>query len=203
MKLSLSQLDLTAPSDMASYPNFLFTASTTYVQVDPAGDLQLLVQYGEQQITFQVSIKAMSLASPVWRTMLDPDGPFKESQPSHGQVTFHDDDAEALLILLLAAHLRLRDVPQTLWYEQLMNVFILCDKYDCVELVRPWISAWNANSHSLFISWVTGDEATFKRLAQNIVKHSHLNGEGRASPPHPVPPGMAGLLGCPYPKAKY
>lgn len=167
---------------MASYPEPVYLALTSTIEIDPAGDLRLLVKHGAQQITFQVSSKVMTLASPVWRTMLDPTGPFKESQSDNGEITFPDDNSEALLILLLAAHVRFPDVPQELWYEQLLNVCILCDKYDCIALVRPWLPRWQAHQlwldssiyHGewLFICWTTGDQTNFERFARHYVRTS-------------------------------
>lgn len=191
---------------MAPSQSTTFTALTSNIQVDPAGDLRVLVQHGEQQISFQVSSKAMSLASPVWRTMLDPDGPFKESRPDKGEVAFHDDNAEALLILLLAAHLRFQDVPQELWFEQLRSVCIACDKYDCIGLVRPWISRWQAREihlaglevydQWLFVAWTTGDEETFERVARRFVEISESNGSKHCYVNWTVlvdmPPGIVG-----------
>ena len=152
------------------------------IAIDPAGDLKLLVQHGDQWTTFQASSKAMSMASPVWRIMLDPKGPFRESQPENNEVTFPDDDAEALLILLLAAHLRFQHVPHELCLDQLLAVCTACDKYDCVELIRPWISGWQAcqsrpagqamRAKQLFIAWTTGDEAAFERAARSFVNLS-------------------------------
>lgn len=164
---------------MDSYPKRVYPALASTIEIDPAGDLRLLVKHGEQHITLKVSSKAMSLASPIWRTMLDPAGPFKESQSDNGEITLPDDDSEALLILLLAAHLRFQDVPQELWYEQFLNVCILCDKYDCIALVRPWLSRWQAHQLSfagpiiheewLFICWITGDQMTFECVARQYV----------------------------------
>jgi len=155
------------------------------IAIDPAGDLTLLLKHHGQDITFQVSSKAMSLASPVWRTMLDPNGPFREAKPDNGEVAFPADDAEALLVLLLAAHLRYQEVPQTLTYKQLLNLCIACDKCDCVGLLRPWISKWEAtlkpladrpgHEEWLFVAWTTGDETTFRRLARWLVQNSITN----------------------------
>ena len=155
------------------------------ILIDPAGDLKLLVKHHGQDRNFQVSSKAMSLASPVWRTMLDPSGPFREAKPDNGEIAFPEDDAEALLVLLLAAHLRYQEVPQTLKYEQLLNLCIVCDKYDCVGLLRPWISKWETalkpladhpgHEEWLFIAWTTGDETAFKRLARRLVQESYTN----------------------------
>lgn len=53
----------------------------SHVTLDASVDLFLLVNEGENQVTFHVSTKVMCLASPVWRVMLDPSGPFKEARP--------------------------------------------------------------------------------------------------------------------------
>ena len=42
------------------------------IAVDTTGDINLIVTCRELQMSIQVSPKVMSLASPVWRTMLDP-----------------------------------------------------------------------------------------------------------------------------------
>ena len=97
------------------------------IAIDPAGDIKLLVQHGDRWMTFQVSSNAMAMASPVWRIILDPKGPFRESQPENNEVTFPDDDAEALLILLLAAHLYFKHVPHKLRLDQLLAVCSACD----------------------------------------------------------------------------
>ncbi|KAL8795387.1 MAG: hypothetical protein Q9195_002128 [Heterodermia aff. obscurata] len=161
-------------------------ALTSDIQIDAAGDITLLVKHGDEWVTFQVSSKAMSLASPVWRAMLDPNGPFRESRADNNEITFPDDYSKALLILLLAAHLRFQDVPQNLTFEQLLNVCILCDKYDCITLVRPWISKWldrqrypageKLYEEWLFIAWTTGDEATFESTGRNLILHANPDG---------------------------
>ena len=176
------------------------------VQIDAAGDLKLLVQHGEEWVTFQVSSKAMSLASPVWRRMLDPNGPFRESRSDNNKITFPDDDSEALLILLLAAHLRFQDVPQEVWFQQLLNVCILCDKYDCITLVRPWISRWQAREIHLagqykyeewmFVAWTTGDKATFERAGRTLISNATTDESGIFSDTRlsglEMPPGFVG-----------
>lgn len=181
-------------------------ALTSDIQIDTAGDLKLLVQHCEDWVTFQVSSKAMSLASPVWRTMLDPNGPFRESQSDNNEITFPDDDAKALLNLLLVAHLRFQDVPKELTFEQLLNVCILCDKYDCITLVRPWIWRWQErqihlpweilSEEWLFIAWTTGDEAKFRRTAQSLILHANTDESGAFNDARlselVMPPGFIG-----------
>ena len=91
------------------------------------------------QQTLLVSSAVMRIASPVWRRMLNPQGHFMESQRSltHGEADFPDDDPDALLCVLRIAHLQFRKIPKTLNYAELLNLAILCDKYDTVAIVRP------------------------------------------------------------------
>lgn len=179
---------------------------TSDIQIDAAGDLKLLLQHGEEWVTFQVSSKVMSLASPVWRAMLDPNGPFRESQSDNNEIIFPDDDSEALLILLSAAHLRFQDVPKDLSFEGLLNVCILCDKYDCITLVRPWIFQWKVGQvvpegeefyeEWLFIAWTTGDEANFKRVGRSMILRATTDESGAFNDTRlsklEMPPGFLG-----------
>ena len=105
---------------------------------------------GDQE-TFVVSSAVMRIASPVWRTMFDPQGHFMESQCSftHGEMDFPEDDADALLCVLRIAHLQFRTLPKTLDYAQLLNLAIICDKYDTVAIVRPVSSSLTRNSVTL------------------------------------------------------
>lgn len=131
----------------------------------------------------------MSLASPVWRTMLNPEGPFQESKPDNHEVEFHDDDTEALLTILLAAHQRNQEIPQSIELRQLLNICLLCDKYDCLELVRSWLFKWEADLKAsadigrydqwLFIAWTTGDMETFNRIAYRIGRESSVDDSGQ------------------------
>lgn len=100
------------------------------------------------QQTLLVSSAVMRIASPVWRTMLDPQGHFMESQRSliHGEIEFPEDDPDALLCVLRIAHLQFRKVPDTLDYEELVDLAIICDKYDTVAIVRPVSSSLTRDS---------------------------------------------------------
>ena len=82
-----------------------------------------------------VSSAVMRIASPVWRTMFDPQGHFMESRRSLTDIP--EDDPDALLCVLRIAHLQFRKIPGTLNYADLLNVAIICDKYDTVAIVRP------------------------------------------------------------------
>lgn len=137
-------------------------ASGATIPIDPNGELNLIVGIGDEARTFRVSSHAMRLASPVWRAMLSSHNGFKEA--SDEEITFPDDNPQAVFIVLVACHLRFQDVPEQLEFTELVNLCVLCDKYDCVSILRPWLSAWMAPWKSsvakigyegwVFISWV-------------------------------------------------
>lgn len=160
----------------------------SHIILDASGDLSLLVGEGENQMTFRVSSKAMCLASPVWRVMLDPSGPFKEARPENDSVILPEDDAQALQILLYIAHLQFHSIPETLSFTQLLNLAIICDKYDTARLIFPWFHKWEisfknsalelGHECSLLIAWVFRDLGTFKDVADTLVQTTCVNSRG-------------------------
>jgi hypothetical protein len=127
-------------------------------------DIRLKVNYKGEPVTAHVSSSAMSFASPIWKKFIFP--PWKpmaaekptttyESTPAAKkskvtdkkgkdksvlpveEVDFSDDNGEALLVLLRISHLRFHDNPRTLPYQTLLQVAVLCDQYQCINLVRP------------------------------------------------------------------
>jgi len=92
-----------------------------------SGDLRLLVTYSNDRIAFVVSSHAMSLASPIWKKVLNP--PFPElagevdgddDNLQDQQVDSSEDNREALLLLLRIAHLQFSKVRFTLTFESLL-----------------------------------------------------------------------------------
>lgn len=147
------------------------------VYLSPSGNL--LVCVGEKKSTksFVVSSYAMCLASPVWRAMLDPSGHFQEASKS--EVHFGDDDASSLLLILRIVHFQFPMVPQVISFDNLYNLSILCDKYDIVTLIRPWLLQWvlgakksvsedSRKGQWLFIAWVFGETDMFERIIRNL-----------------------------------
>ncbi|MCJ1451272.1 hypothetical protein MMC28_001608 [Mycoblastus sanguinarius] len=140
---------------------------------------------------FVVSSVVLCFASPVWKAMFDPQGHFMEATNSSTgtkEFRFEGDDPDALLILLQIAHLQFRKLPESLDYERLLNLAILCDKYDTVELIRPWVAKWewpskdfaNKPGHEewLFIAWAFGDTSTYEVLAKSLVQSTLSNTSG-------------------------
>lgn len=161
------------------------------VHLDPSGDLTLFIgEATDTQATAIVSSRVIRLASPIWRAMLNPDNSFKESNPANQEITFPEDDAEAFMILLNIAHLQFLNVPSNIKnVRKLLNIAILCDKYDTVTLVRPWLPGWNdvissigrdgSIEERLFISWTFGDVTTFEQITAELVKDSTTDETGQ------------------------
>ncbi|PQE18707.1 BTB POZ domain-containing protein [Rutstroemia sp. NJR-2017a BBW] len=91
-----------------------------------------------------VSSKHMSLASPVFKAMLQ--GEFREGQELRGMKKINlplpDDDAEAMKILVHLIHCKLKSVPLEVNLELFTNIAILVDKYRTHEVLSIMAPIW-------------------------------------------------------------
>ena len=157
--------------------NYQWNGAT--IPIDPNGDLTLIVGHPKEARAFRVSSKTLSLASPVWRAMFSPQNNFKEASPDNEEITFPKDSSQAVFVVLLAAHLLFQDIPQKVEFTELVDLCVVSDKYDCISLLQPWLTAWMAPFRELveedgfeewaLIAWVAGDEDTFRRTTDRIV----------------------------------
>ena len=154
----------------------------TVVNVDPNGDVILEVSCSDGRIHLLVSSKVLSLASPVFSTMLN--SRFKEGLSNHPPtgkrlISLPDDNAEAFTILCNAIHYRTDQVPRKLTLVCLENIAIICDKYDCTSALTPWSAMWlHAGIKSfdakdlnklLFAAFVLDDPTAFSRISWEIL----------------------------------
>lgn len=96
-----------------------------------------------------------------------------------------EDDPHAILLLLRIAHLQFKHIPATLDFHTLFEVARLCDYYDCIMLVKPWLSSWLKNEEQesvirgqegwLFIAWVFGREDVLLTLAKRVLWTAETN----------------------------
>ena len=167
--------------------NLLQLLSDTTIYIDQDGDLDLVVGLGTESRTFCVSSKVMRLASPVWRAMLSPEHGFQESSPATNVITLPEDDVLSVFVVLLASHMRFQEIPGSVTFKQLVNLCVVCDKYDCISGLQPWLPGWLAlYKESVaepgweewsFVAWVVGDEAIFEQVTNNIILTSSIIGE--------------------------
>lgn len=186
-------------------------AETDIYQIAPSGDLKILLfssadssnnsrRAGSETHdlppndvpkTFIVSSAVMRLASPVWNTMLEPQGHFMKSF-SNGEVHFAEDDATALLLVLRIAHLQFHQIPQVLDIHEMVSLAVVCDTYDTARLVRPWIKQWEeslkkraifvegpGHEEYLFLAWTFGDLVSYEKIARRLIFNSTSNNEGQ------------------------
>jgi hypothetical protein len=158
-----------------------------------------------------VSKTAMIMASPVWKAMFERH--WKENEST--EIPLPDDDVEAMLLVLRIAHLRFHELPRTfgLSMDALLKLAVVCDKYDLVKLVRPflnlhnWASCYlpdvtsgrNCSPSWFFIAWTFGYKDSFEMLATYTVRRLRLDMHGEASMgfgqnfPVDTPPGLLGM----------
>ncbi|KAM0250809.1 hypothetical protein ACHAP5_002026 [Fusarium lateritium] len=97
------------------------------------------------QVEFRVSSRHLSLASPVFRAMLE--SKFKESRLNEQglyEIQATEWDTEALVILLDIIHGHHRDVPKRISVETLSHIAIIVDYYGCHEIMELVFTAWMA-----------------------------------------------------------
>ena len=158
-----------------------------------------------------VSKMVMVQASPVWKAMFERH--WKESDAT--EIPLPDDDIEAILLVLRIAHLRFKEIPQrhNLTIDALLNLAVVCDKYDLVKLVQPFLDlhGWaqyhlpnirsekNCNPSWFFVAWTFGYNDSFEALATYLVRRIKLDADGNAITqngqrfPSDTPPGLLGM----------
>ena len=124
--------------------------------------------------------------------MFDPNSRFKKQYSAASglqEVRLEEDDPDAISLVLGIAHLHFKKIPAFLDYRQLLNLAVVCDKYDVVALVRPWYSKWEEHLSTLacdpyfeewlFIAWTFGDTKVYTRLMKTLIVEVTSDSEGR------------------------
>jgi hypothetical protein len=193
-------------------------APTTH-EIDPSGDVTLNLvasndEDGSISTTARVSSKCLSLGSPVFAAMLRPDASFLEGsrleQTGSTEITLVGDNPEAMLIVLRALHYRSREMPDAINEDELYNLALVVNKYDCFQPLFPWIRLWVSPHRTtvtdnltypkwLYISWVFEESETFKKVTKKLITETKLDDgemvtiEGEKLD-EGVPDGIIGML---------
>ena len=186
--------------------NALELAADRTIHIDPDGDLDVVVGLEDEAKTFHVSSKVMCLTSKAWRAMLSHG--FKETNSGADPVTFPEDDTYAFFIILLASHLKFHMLPSSIDFEQLFHLCVLGDKYDCIRVLRPWLTSWispwkDRMLHEwyeewAFISWAVGDVGKFKSMTERLLLKCKTNDSNQCIASSgtvlddKLPPGLSG-----------
>ncbi|PPJ57385.1 hypothetical protein CBER1_01434 [Cercospora berteroae] len=114
------------------------------VDIDPDGDVVLVCGKANGSERLRVSSKVLSLASPVFKTMLGPN--FKEgkklSELGTLDLPLPDDDGADMMIICNILHMRHSKLDRRLEVKKLEDVSILADKYNCTMALGPIAEHW-------------------------------------------------------------
>ncbi|KAL2070200.1 hypothetical protein VTL71DRAFT_13226 [Oculimacula yallundae] len=161
--------------------------SSDHLFTFPRGDVDIKVTYKDREIKGKVNGQALIMASPVWQKFVSP--PWKTvGEPKITAIDFSGDDGAALLILLRISHLQLFHIPKIVDLMTAYNIAVLCEQYDCVHLLSPWIEEWlkalkSSREHSsihaaqerkAYIYWAFGDLREFRSSALSMVKNTRM-----------------------------
>lgn len=127
-------------------PNPEFQTCET-VPIVPNGDVALLVGHPTSPDRRKVlaSSQILIIASSYFRALLAP-GRFSEGIvfQHHRQIELQmfEDDPAAVITVCNILHLQSRQIPKSLNGDQLAEVAIVLDKYDCVDAAWSWTRLW-------------------------------------------------------------
>jgi hypothetical protein len=161
------------------------------LEICPYGDMQIVLKTAEVYATYLVSSHQLCSASPVFRAMLGPKSSFAEAvelrrhQASTSstnatkdlfEIVVEEHDPVALAAVLYVIHGRPQFLPDEISFENLMEVAIIVDYYDCAEVMQPWDEKWMKQwreyaekpgyENWLFIAWVFGVQEIFGALTK-------------------------------------
>lgn len=162
------------------------------VEIDPSGDFVLHVSSEIADYHLRVSSKALCLASPVFREMLEPpvvrEGQVVQptSLESSFEMKLEQVNYDALLIVLNAVHHRVRKIPKSLSFDEFYHLAIVCNQYDLAELFVPWVPVWKSKLGEVpgdemaygkwfVIAWVFRLSKTFEAVTKEMIYDASLS----------------------------
>lgn len=176
----------------------------TTIHLRDDGDLTLII--GEKKQRYVVCRRTITNLCDAWQKMFT-----NWSEATKPETEWPEDDPNAILIILQIAHLKFDELPETLPPKELNNLAIVCDKYDLVRVVRPfvggWIQPWLAGAYLMFgyekflwVSYVFGYKEEFCTLAKKVQLEIQTDRDakcitksGHALDNQQMPPGLLGV----------
>ncbi|KAF3926411.1 hypothetical protein AA313_de0205172 [Arthrobotrys entomopaga] len=128
----------------AAHPDFQGCETVTIV---PNADVTLLVGQPSSPERRKVlaSSHILTIASSYFRALLAPDR-FSEGivfqQHKNIELQMFEDDPNAVITVCNILHMQSRRIPPSLSGDQLAEVAIVLDKYDCVDAAWAWTRLW-------------------------------------------------------------
>lgn len=163
-----------------------------YREIAISGDVILKIPAASGSTKLRVSSHVLCTTSPVFRAMLGADSQFKEaselrmrSAENTYELSLDDDYPYALTAIMLALHCRNDMVPVSPAFKNLLELAIVCDKYDCQGGVMLWVDIWTAAwkprmlekgyEEWLFVAWVFGIKEGFDTLSRKVILESYID----------------------------
>ena len=145
----------------------------------------VMLTIGKKKLSVAASRTVLTILSPVFKAMLT--GGFREAGATISQIPLPDDDPDALLLLLRIAHLKFKDLPDTLSFRALYKLAVVCDKYDAAGVFRPFWDFYVAPFLScieeqgyeewLYIAWTFGiEDVCIKVIHKLALETTIVNG---------------------------
>lgn len=118
--------------------------------VDPSGDLLLHVgqnlecpgDLGRISYKIRVSSRKLKFACKSWHPILDSANLDAAHDTPLKVLSLPDDEPKGWLLLSRIAHLEFDRIPFYLDIDTFYEVSAICAKYDCHELVKPFLREW-------------------------------------------------------------
>jgi len=127
-----------------------------------------------QGMTFLLSSRHLSLASPVLKTALS--GKWTEGTKTDGlhHVSAEDWDSDALATVMNIVHGRWSSVPREVSFENLAKIAVIVDYYDIREPLQLILSHWMNKYDASFIPTVLDRNLVLWILVSWVFKIDHL-----------------------------
>jgi hypothetical protein len=162
------------------------------LDICPYGDMEIALTTSTINATYRVSSHQLCSESSFFNAMLGPESLSLEadelrhnqsSASEHSLVRVRaemDYDPTALAVVLYVLHGRADHIPQFVTFENLFEIAIICNHYDCAATMWPWDEIWMSPLRHLtsipgyekwlFISWVFRDQSTFGHMTESLSK---------------------------------
>jgi hypothetical protein len=176
------------------------TPQIVHLDICGYGDMCIELKTAKVHATFLVSSHQLCAASPVFRAMLGPKSSFSEAVALRARKSsldasddlYHlqvfDHDPTALAVVFYVLHARANCLPETIAFEELLEVAYVCDYYDCAAAMVPlgerWMEQWKEYIERpgyegwLFLAWAFRDHKVFQTLTEKFSRNGVFeNGE--------------------------
>ncbi|KAK3652961.1 hypothetical protein LTR56_004909 [Elasticomyces elasticus] len=164
----------------------------TVADIDRNGDVMLVCGAGsEREKRLRVSSTVLSAGSPVFKAMFSPrfEGQALQTAEPYLEVPLPEDDGEAMEIMCEVLHHRNDRVPKSADGQEhlIANVAELCDKYDCLEALKPTSRCWlnpiketenvSGRRHLMTAAYFFHDDEAYRTYGRWLV-HEATSGPG-------------------------